>query len=60
METPKKDTPEKEQNGEEVLSFDRTTPAAPIDVHAFARRAGEIIARAAMALLGKRFKPSNE
>ena len=31
-----------------------TTPPAAVDIHAFARRTGEIIARAARALLGRR------
>jgi len=56
METPKKPEPYDKQGGDEALSFDSSTPPAPVDVHAFARRAGEIIARAAMALLGKRIK----
>jgi hypothetical protein len=54
METPKKPAPHDKQDGEEALSFDSATPPAPVDVHAFARRAGEIIARAARALLGRR------
>jgi len=54
MEPQKKPIPSDEQDGEEPLSFDPVTPPAPVDVHAFARRAGEIIARAAMALLGRR------
>jgi hypothetical protein len=56
METPKQTSPQEKQHGDEALSFDRTAPPAPVDVHAFARRAGEIIARAARALLGKRVK----
>jgi hypothetical protein len=54
MEPPKKPIPSDELDGEEPLSFDPTTPPAPVDVRAFARRTGEIIARAARALLGRR------
>jgi hypothetical protein len=56
METPKKPAPHNKQEAEEALSFDPATPPAPADVHAFARRAGDINARAATALLGKRVK----
>jgi hypothetical protein len=46
-----------ERDGEEdlLLSLKHTPPAA-VDVHAFARRAGEIIAKAAGALLRARQK----
>ena len=54
METPKNPTPHEHDGDETLLSFDRRAPPAPVDVHAFARRAGEIIARAARALLGRR------
>ena len=47
METPKKSTPQNKQEVEEALSVDPAAPPAPVDVHAFARRDGEIIARAA-------------
>ena len=40
-----------ERDGEDVLLSLKNTAPAPVDVHAFARRAGEIIARAAGALL---------
>jgi hypothetical protein len=50
MEPPKETTPHHE-NGDNNLTFDPNTSPAPVDVHAFARRAGEIIARAARALL---------
>jgi hypothetical protein len=56
MEMPKQISPQEKQHGDEALSFDRTAPPAPVDVHAFARRAGEIIARAARASLGKGVK----
>ena len=42
METTMKSAPHDKQDGEEALSFDPTTPPAQVDVHAFARRAGEI------------------
>jgi hypothetical protein len=56
MEKPKKPAARDRQDGEEAMSFDPATPPAPVDVHAFARQAGEIIARAARALLPKRVK----
>jgi hypothetical protein len=56
MDTPKKLEPHYKQDDDKALSFDPTTLPAPVDVHAFARRAGEIIARAARALLGRRVK----
>jgi hypothetical protein len=55
METPKKPTAQ-DKDGDEALSFDRTAPPAPVDFHAFGRRTGEIIARAARALLWRRVK----
>ena len=45
-----------DKDGDETFSFDPTTPPAAVDIHAFARRTGEIIARAARALLGRRVK----
>jgi len=52
MEPPKQPPgPTDQQDGEPLLSFDPATPPAPVDVHGFSRRAGEIIARAARALL---------
>jgi hypothetical protein len=51
METPKRPEPHNKQEAEEPLSFELATPPASVDVHAFARRAGEIIARAARRLL---------
>jgi hypothetical protein len=54
METPKNLTPHENDGDETLLSFDRSAPPAPVDVHAFTRRAGEIISRAAKALLGRR------
>ncbi len=45
-----------EQDGEDLrLSLKHASPV-PVDVHAFRRRAGEIIARAAGALLRARQK----
>jgi hypothetical protein len=43
--------PDERQDKDEPprLSWDPNAPPAPVDVHAFARRAGEIIARAARA-----------
>jgi hypothetical protein len=49
MEKPKP-YPTDKQGGEQPLSFDAATPPAPVDVHDFTRRAGEIIARAARTL----------
>ena len=51
MEKPKRPYPTDKQGGEQPLSFDPMTPPAPVDVHGFSRRAGEIIARAARTLL---------
>jgi hypothetical protein len=51
MEKPKPPYPIDKQGGEESLSLDPKTPPAPVDVHGFSRRAGEIIARAARTLL---------
>jgi hypothetical protein len=56
MEKPKKPAPRDRQDGEEAMSFDPATPPAPVDVHAFARRTGEIIARGARVLLDKYVK----
>src|SRR3954454_24271189 len=56
MKTPKKPRAQDKQDGDERLSFDPTTLPAAVDFHAFARRTGEIIARAARALLGRRVK----
>lgn len=54
METPKNtDPPKAQEDDATLLAFDRNSPPAPVDVYAFARRAGEIIARAAKALLGR-------
>jgi hypothetical protein len=54
METPKNTDPPKVQDDDaSLLAFDRSPPA-PVDVYAFARRAGDIIARAAMKLLQRR------
>jgi hypothetical protein len=50
MEKPKQPSPTDTQGGEQP-SFDPMTPPAPVDVHGFSRRAGEIIARAARSLL---------
>ena len=52
MKKPKKPRAQDKQDGDEGLSFDPTTLPAAVDFHAFARRTGEIIARAARALLG--------
>jgi hypothetical protein len=43
--------PDERQDKDEPprLSWDPNAPPAPVDVHAFALRAGEIIARAARA-----------
>jgi hypothetical protein len=55
METPDNTDPPKAQDDDAtLLAFDRNSPPAPVNVYAFARRTGEIIARAARALLGKR------
>ncbi len=52
METPKNNNPPRMQDDDAtLLAFDRNSPPAPVDVYALARRAGEIIARAALALL---------
>jgi hypothetical protein len=51
MEKPKQPYPTDKQGGEQLLSLDPVTPPAPVDVHGFSRRAGEIIARAARTLL---------
>src|SRR4051812_16087577 len=51
MEKRRRPKPTDKQGGEQPLSFDPTTPPAPVDVHGFSRRAGEIIARAARTLL---------
>jgi hypothetical protein len=51
MEKPKPPYPIDKQGGEEPLFLDPMTPPAPVDVHGFSRRAGEIIARAARTLL---------
>jgi hypothetical protein len=52
METPDNtDPPKAQEDDATLLAFDRNSPPAPVDVYAFARRAGEIIARAAKALL---------
>jgi hypothetical protein len=56
MEPAKNPTLSNERDGEEPLSIDTAMPPAPVDVHAFTRRAGEIIARAARSLQGKRVK----
>lgn len=47
----KKNPPDERQDKDEPprLSWDPNAPPAPVDVHAFSRRAGEIIARAARA-----------
>jgi hypothetical protein len=55
METPRKPAA-KDKDDDEALEFDPTTLPAPVDFHAFARRTGEIIARAARAVLGRRVK----
>ncbi len=47
-------SPSGEQDGEDLLLSLKHTSPAPVDVHTFARRAGEIIARAAGALLRAR------
>ena len=46
-----KNLPDERQDKDEPprLSWDPNAPPAPVDVHAFSRRAGEIIARAARA-----------
>jgi hypothetical protein len=51
MEKPKLPYPIDKQGGEQPLSLHAMTPPAPVDVHGFSRRAGEIIARAARTLL---------
>jgi hypothetical protein len=51
MEKPKQPYPTDKQGGEQLLSLDPVTPPAPVDVHGFSRRAGEIITRAARTLL---------
>jgi hypothetical protein len=51
MEKLKPPYPLDKQGGDEPLSVDPMTPPAPVDVHGFSRRAGEIIARAARTLL---------
>jgi hypothetical protein len=51
MKKPKQPYPTDKQGGEEPLSFDPASPPAPVDVHGFSRRAGQIIARAARTLL---------
>jgi hypothetical protein len=43
-----------DEEADDELGFDPATPPAPIDIHAFARRAGEIIARAARAFRGRK------
>jgi hypothetical protein len=56
MEKPKKPRAQDKHDGDDehgALSFDPATPPAAVDFHGFARRAGEIIARAAKALLGR-------
>jgi hypothetical protein len=52
METPKIPTPHDKQDGDEALSFDPTTPPAQVDIHGFARRAGEIMARGGVLCWG--------
>jgi hypothetical protein len=54
MERPKQFAPKQDDEAADELGFAPATPPAPIDVHAFARRAGEIIARAARAFMGRR------
>ena len=39
MEKPRRPKPTDRQGGEQPLSFDPMTPAAPVDVHGFSRRA---------------------
>jgi hypothetical protein len=56
METPKKEIADKRDDVASLLSFERNSPPAPVDVFAFARRAGEIIASAVRAPRGKLFK----
>jgi len=57
METPRKPAAQdQDKDGDEAFAFDPTTLPAPVDFHAFARRTGEIIARAARAVLGRRVK----
>jgi hypothetical protein len=48
-----RDRAEKQDDDATLLAFDRNAPPAPVDLYAFARRAGDIIARAAKALLGR-------
>jgi hypothetical protein len=45
---------QQDDEADDELGFDPATPPAPIDIHAFARRAGEIIARAALAFRGRK------
>jgi hypothetical protein len=55
MKTPKKtDAPKVQDDDTILLAFDRNSPPAQVDIYAFARRAGEIIARAASVLLSRR------